>query len=181
MPGQTGQSQRSGSDAPVLASDSVRFVGEPIALVAAESLDIAERALQLIEIEYEKTPGVFDPMDALRPGAPIVNAPDNVVARWKIRRGDCVAGFEMADRVIENTYRVPFVDHAYIEPEAGVGWVDERQVIKPPRLDPGSSNIFGPSRAPWASRRTRFASKGRWSAEAGRRQNLPRRSPATPG
>ena len=74
MPGQTGQKQRTGSDVPVLAVDRVRFYGEPIALVAAETLDIAERALALIEIEYEPLPGVFDPLEALKPGAPIVHA-----------------------------------------------------------------------------------------------------------
>ena len=88
MPGQTGQKRRAGSDAPVLASDVVRFVGEPIALVAAETLAIAEHALELIEIEYEPLPGVFDPLEALKPGAPVVYEPDNVVARWKIRKGD---------------------------------------------------------------------------------------------
>ncbi len=129
MPGQTGRKRRKGSDAPVLASDRVRFVGEPIALVAAETLAIAEQALELIEIEYEPLPGVFDPLEALKPGAPVVNEPDNVVAHWKIRRGDVEAGMAEADLIVENTFRVPFVEHAYLEPEAGVAWVDEQGVI----------------------------------------------------
>lgn len=129
IPGQTGQRIRKGSEAPVLASDRVRYVGEPIALVAAETPEIAERALELIEIEYEPLPGVFDPIEAMKSGAPVVYEPDNIVARWKIRKGDVRAGMEMADLVVENTYRVPFVDHAYIEPEGGVAWVDERGVI----------------------------------------------------
>jgi len=129
MPGQTGQKRRAGSDAPVMATDRVRFVGEPIALVAAETLAIAERALELIEIEYEPLPGVFDPVEAMKPGAPVVYEPDNIVSRWKIRKGDVEAGFAVADEIVENTFRVPFIDHAYIEPEAGVAWVDERDVI----------------------------------------------------
>ena len=129
MPGQTGQKRRAGSDAPVLATDRVRFVGEPIALVAAETLAIAQRALELIEIDYEPLPGVFDPLASLQPGAPVVYEPDNVVSRWKIRKGDVEAGFAVADEIVENTFRVPFIDHAYIEPEAGVAWVDERAVI----------------------------------------------------
>ena len=129
MPGQTGQKRRAGSDAPVLATDRVRFVGEPIALVAAETLAIAQRALELIEIDYEPLPGVFDPLASLQPGAPVVYEPDNVVSRWKIRKGDVEAGFAVADEIVENTFRVPFIDHAYIEPEAGVAWVDERGVI----------------------------------------------------
>jgi CO/xanthine dehydrogenase Mo-binding subunit len=129
MPGQTGQKQRSGSDVPVLASERVRFYGEPIALVAAETLEIAERALQLIEVDYEPLPGVYDPLEAMRPGAPMLQAPDNVVARWKIRKGNLDAGFAAADVIVENTFRVPYQEHAYIEPEAGVAWVDERGVI----------------------------------------------------
>jgi CO/xanthine dehydrogenase Mo-binding subunit len=129
MPGQTGQKRRAGSDAPVLALDRVRFVGEPIALVAAETPEAAEEALALIEIEYERLPGVFDPFEALKPGAPVVYEPDNVVARWKIRRGDVDAGMAAADLIVENTFRVPFVEHAYLEPEAGLAWVDEQGVI----------------------------------------------------
>ena len=136
MPGQTGQKQRSGSDVPVLAADQVRFYGEPIALVAAETLAIAERALTLIEIEYEVLPGVFDPLEALQPGATVENLPDpadpslrNVVARWAIRKGDVNAGFAEADLIVENTFRVPYQEHAFIEPEAGVAWTDERGVL----------------------------------------------------
>jgi CO/xanthine dehydrogenase Mo-binding subunit len=129
MPGQTGQKRRARSDAPVLASDVVRFVGEPIALVAAETLDIARQALELVEIDYQPVPGVYDPLEAMEPGAPIVHPPDNVVARWKIRRGDVEAGMEAADVIVENTFRAPFVEHAFLEPEAGLAWVDEQGVI----------------------------------------------------
>jgi CO/xanthine dehydrogenase Mo-binding subunit len=129
MPGQTGQAQRKGSDAPVLAIDSVRFIGEPIALIAAETEAIAEQALRLIEIEYERTPGIFDPEDGLKPGAPVLHEPDNKVGKWKIRKGDLERGFAEADLIVENTFRVPYQDHAYIEPEAGVGWLDSQGVI----------------------------------------------------
>lgn len=129
MPGQTGQKQRQGSDAPVLAADKVRFMGEPIALVAAETQAIAECALELIEIEYELVPGVFDPLEAMKLGAPVVYEPDNIVSTWKIRKGDVEAGFAAADVIVENTFRVPFIDHAYIEPEAGVAWMNDQDVI----------------------------------------------------
>ncbi|MCX6032555.1 MAG: xanthine dehydrogenase family protein molybdopterin-binding subunit [Chloroflexi bacterium] len=136
IPGQTGQKARAGSEVPILASDSVRYYGEPLALVAAETLDIAEAALRLIEVEYAPLPGVYDPLEALKPGAPLLVPPDppgaglrNAVARWKIRKGDLAAGFADADLVIENTFRLPYQEHAYIEPEAGVAWIDERGVI----------------------------------------------------
>jgi len=129
MPGQTGQKRRAGTDAPVLASEVIRYRGEPIALVAAERLDIAEQALERIEIEYDTLPGVYDPLEAMKPGAPVVYEPDNIVATWKIRKGDVQAGMAMADMIIENTFSVPFVDHAYLEPEAGVAWMDDQNVI----------------------------------------------------
>jgi CO/xanthine dehydrogenase Mo-binding subunit len=129
MPGQTGQKRRAGSDAHILAADIVRFIGDPIALVAAETQDTAERALKLIEVEYEPLPAVYDPLEAMRPGAPVVSTPDNIVARWKIRKGNLQEGMAQADLVVENTYTVPFVEHAYLEPEAGVAWIDERNVV----------------------------------------------------
>ncbi|MCX6054854.1 MAG: xanthine dehydrogenase family protein molybdopterin-binding subunit [Chloroflexi bacterium] len=129
MPGQTGQKQRIGSDVPVLASEQVRYYGEPIALIAAETPDIADKALSLIEISYKPLPGVYDPLEAMKPGAPVVTPPDNIVARWKIRKGNVEDGFEQADLIVENTFRVPYQEHAYLEPEAGVAWVDERGVI----------------------------------------------------
>lgn len=129
MPGQTGQERRKGSDAPVLAARRVRFVGEPVALVAAETLAIAEQALELIKIEYEPLPGVFDPVEAMKPGAPVIHEPDNIVSSWKIRKGNTEAGLASADLIVENTFRVPFIDHAYIEPEAGVAWMDDQDVI----------------------------------------------------
>ena len=129
MPGQTGQKQRTGSDVPVLAYERVRFYGEPIALIAAETLEIAERAMRLMDVDYEPLPGVYDPLEAMKPGAPVVTPPDNIVGRWKIRKGNVDAGFAEADLVIENSFRVPHQEHAYLEPEAGVAWIDERGVI----------------------------------------------------
>ena len=129
MPGQSGRAARTGSDAPVLATDVVRFHGEPIALVAAETLEIAEAALQLIDLQLEPTPGVFCPEQGLMPGAPNVFGTDNAVASYKIRKGDVEKGMAQADLVIENTFFVPFVEHAYLEPEAGVAWVDEQGTI----------------------------------------------------
>jgi CO/xanthine dehydrogenase Mo-binding subunit len=129
MPGQTGREARAGSDAPVLALEAVRYVGEPIALVAAETVALAEEALGRIEIQYEDLPAVFDPEEAMVPGAPILFEPDNVVSRYTIRKGNLEAGMAEADLVVENTFRMPFVEHAYLEPDAGVAWVDEQCVV----------------------------------------------------
>ncbi len=129
IPGVTGTSKRAGTDAPILAHDRVRFMGEAIAIVAAEELAIAEQALDLIEVEYEPYPAVYTPEEAMQPGAPIVTEPDNIVARWRILKGDADAAMRDADVVVEGTYKTQFIDHAYLEPEAGIAWVDENDVL----------------------------------------------------
>ena len=129
IPGVTGTAKRAGTDAPILARDRVRFMGEAIAIVAAEQLAIADRALDLIEVEYEPYPAVFTPEEAMQPGAPIVTEPDNIVARWRIVKGDADAAMRDADVIVEHIYKTQFIDHAYIEPEAGIAWVDENGVL----------------------------------------------------
>ena len=114
---------------PVLAVDRVRFQGEPVVAIAAESPEIADRAADLIEIEYEEIPGVFDPVEALRPGAPEVHHGGNILRRWHLRKGDVGEGFRRADVIVEHTYRTPFIDHVYLETESGIGWIDAEGVL----------------------------------------------------
>ncbi|MDA8250520.1 MAG: xanthine dehydrogenase family protein molybdopterin-binding subunit [Rhodospirillales bacterium] len=128
IPGQTGQARQK-TDQQILVRERVRYFGEPLALIAAESRDIAERALALIDVELEPLAGVFDPFEAMQPGAPVVQGTDNVVATQKIRKGDVAKGFAEADLVIENTFRTQFIEHAFLEPEVGLAWVDENGVI----------------------------------------------------
>src|SRR3989475_12326553 len=109
---------------PVLAADRIRFQGEPVVAIAAETPEIADRAAELVEVDYEELPGVFDPLDALRPGAALVHGDGNVLRRWRLRKGDIAEGFRRAEVVVEHTYRTPFVDHVYLETETGVGWID---------------------------------------------------------
>lgn len=114
----------------VLAEEKVRFLGEPVALVAAESLQTAEKALELIDVEYEPLPGVFDPVEAMKYGAyPVGENESNIVSQFKIRKGYVEAGFVQADVIVENSYQVPFVDHAYLETESGLAWLDEEEVV----------------------------------------------------
>ncbi|HLM05889.1 MAG TPA: xanthine dehydrogenase family protein molybdopterin-binding subunit [Blastococcus sp.] len=114
---------------PVLAADRVRYQGEPIALIAAITAQIAEQAAELIDVEYDDLPGVFDPERALEPGAPLVHDQGNLLVSWIIARGDAAAALAAADVVVEGEYRTQRVEHAYLEPEAGVGWVDTSGVI----------------------------------------------------
>lgn len=128
IPGQTGR-KRLDTDQQILVKERVRYHGEPIALVAAETRDIAEAAARLVSFELEPIPGVYDPEEGLKPGAPIIQGVDNVVAEHKIRKGDVEAGFAAADIVVERTYRTPFQEHAFLEPEVGLAWIDENEVI----------------------------------------------------
>jgi CO/xanthine dehydrogenase Mo-binding subunit len=124
-------------DMPVLAVNKVRFSGEPVAAVAAESLDIAEAALALIDVDYEELPAVYDALKALTPGAPVlhddpaayagapprsVDAP-NVQSYIEWEHGDLDEAFGKADRVFEHTFRTPLTPHGYLEPNASTVWV----------------------------------------------------------
>ena len=120
-------------DVPVLAKDRVRFIGEKVAAVAADSDDVAEHALQLIEVVYEELPAVFDAADALNDDAPRIHADPAAYSTAKLiegspapnlssqvfyRHGDVEAGFAQADRIFERTYEVASVHQGYIEPHA---------------------------------------------------------------
>ena len=114
----------------VLAEKKVRFMGEAVALVAAEIEEIAEKALELIEVKYEPLTGVFDPVEAMKPGAYLVGENDtNIIGEFGTGQGDVKKGFAEADIIIEDTYKVPFVDHAYLEPEAGISWIDDYGIL----------------------------------------------------
>jgi CO/xanthine dehydrogenase Mo-binding subunit len=112
-------------DQPLLATGKVRAVGEPIALIAAESEDAAKRALTLIDVTYEDLPAVFTPAEALKPDAPKIHKKGNVLFTRKLKKGDVERGFRHSDIVIEKTYRTSRIEHSYLEPDAGAGYVDE--------------------------------------------------------
>jgi len=128
IPGQTGR-QRLKTNQQILVREQVRYYGEPLALIAAETPDIAEEAARLITFELEPVPGIYTPEDGLKPDAPVIQGTDNVVSEYRIRKGDVDAGFAEADVIVERTYKTPFQEHAFLEPEAGLAWVDENEVI----------------------------------------------------
>lgn len=111
-------------DWPVLCHDVVRYVGDAVAIVAAESEDIAAKALCLIDVEYAPLPVVADPVYAHSPEAPILhpNHPTgNLLKHIKVRHGDIDRGFTEADVIIEREYRTPIIEHAFLEPECSIG------------------------------------------------------------
>jgi len=119
------------NDQPVMARGKVRYVGEAVAAVAAEDLATAKRALAAIKVVYEPLPAVYDPDEAMRPGAPILHdyAPDNVTKHIPIRVGDVEKGFAESDLVVEENYSTQPIEHAYLEPEAGLAYVDHDGVV----------------------------------------------------
>jgi nicotinate dehydrogenase large molybdopterin subunit len=119
------------NDQPVMARGKVRYVGEAVAAVAAEDVLTAKRALQKITVVYEPLPAVFDPQQAMLPGAPVLHdyAPDNLTKHIPIRVGDVERGFAHSDLIVEQTYTTQPVEHAYLEPEAGLCYVDHDGVV----------------------------------------------------
>ncbi len=109
-------------------TDIVRFVGDQVAVVVAISEREAESAAKLIEIEYEDLPLLDNPVKAMQPGAPILH-PDrgdtNICVHYKIRKGDVDAAFSQADVIVEGEYHTPVQEHAYLQPEAGLAYIDE--------------------------------------------------------
>jgi CO/xanthine dehydrogenase Mo-binding subunit/aerobic-type carbon monoxide dehydrogenase small subunit (CoxS/CutS family) len=119
------------NDQPIMARDKVRYVGEAVAAVAAEDPLTAKRALSSINVVYEPLPAVFDPDEALHAGAPVLHdyAPDNVTKHIPIRVGEVDKGFAESDLVVEETYSTQQIEHAYLEPEAGLAYVDHDGVV----------------------------------------------------
>jgi CO/xanthine dehydrogenase Mo-binding subunit/aerobic-type carbon monoxide dehydrogenase small subunit (CoxS/CutS family) len=119
------------NDQPVMARSKVRYVGEAVAAVAAEDLLTAKRALAAIKVVYEPLLPVFDPDEAMRPGAPMLHnyAPGNVTKHIPIRVGDVDKGFAESDLVVEETYSTQAIEHAYLEPEAGLAYLDHDGVV----------------------------------------------------
>jgi len=113
-------------DQPAIAADKVRYIGDGLAAVFAESFEIAAQAVQKIRVEYEVLPGVFSPEEAARIDAPRVHEKGNLLHQSEIVRGDVEAAFARCAVVEEGTYTTPFIEHAFLEPEAGVGYVDEQ-------------------------------------------------------
>ena len=117
-------------DVPVLAQGVARFIGEQVAAVAADDEDIAQRALDLIEVEYEERPAVLTMDEAKAEGAPLVHEdmlqvkgypkevtePNNVYTVWEWAKGDVDAGMAEADVIVENTFTTPRQHQAYLEP-----------------------------------------------------------------
>ena len=111
-------------DWPVLCGDKVRYSGDAVAIVAADSEFTAARALDLIRVDYEPLSAITDAMAALRPGACVLHEdrPDgNLLKHIKVKKGDVTSGFAAADVIVDRTYRTPTTEHMFLEPECSIG------------------------------------------------------------
>jgi CO/xanthine dehydrogenase Mo-binding subunit len=122
-------------DRHILCTDRVRSVGDPVAGVVAISEEIAENAVRLIEVEYEPLPAVFDPLEAIKPDAPLIH-PDlgsyqvasfllpepgtNISNHFKVRKGDVEAAWPQCDVILDEWYRTPHIQHVPLEPHVAV-------------------------------------------------------------
>jgi CO/xanthine dehydrogenase Mo-binding subunit len=145
------------SDWPIFATDRVRFYGEPVAAVAADTEEIAEQAIALIEVEYDELPGVFDPEYGASAEAPLLH-PDlgdylcapfilpqrgtNISNHFKARKGDIAAGWAEADLIIEHDYRVPHIQHVPLEMHVCVAQQDANEKV----------TLWSSSQSPFAQR-----------------------------
>lgn len=128
----------------VLARDKVRFIGDPVAAVAAESEEIAEEAVDLIDVEYEELPAIFDGEEAFKSDPPVVlhegletykkiaslpaqleGKRPNVFNLFRVRRGNVEAGFKEADFIFENRFTTEMMHHCQMEPHNALAMIDE--------------------------------------------------------
>ena len=111
-----------------VATDIVRFEGDQVAAVVAETEAAAAEAVRLIEVEYEDLPLVTDAIEAMKSGAPQLHperGDSNICVHYKIRKGDVESAFAKADVIVEGEYKTPYQEHAYLQPEAGLAYIDE--------------------------------------------------------
>jgi CO/xanthine dehydrogenase Mo-binding subunit len=112
-------------DQPVLVPDRVRCIGDPVALVAAETIEATEEAGKKVRVFYEDLPCVNSPEEALKLDAPLIHKDGNQLIEFNVIKGDVQKGFKEADLIIEESYETSWVDHAYLEPDAGISFIDE--------------------------------------------------------
>ncbi len=113
------------ADQPLLCEDRVRFAGDRVALVVADTPEIAAAAAGAVTIEYEDLPVVADALEAMRPGAPRVHEDrSNVLLHQKVRKGDVDAAFRSADVVLDAEFSTGWQEHAYLQPDAGIAYWD---------------------------------------------------------
>jgi len=120
-------------DQPVLIGigQKMRFMGDALAIVIAETKETASQAVKLIEVEVEELEVISNPLRAMEKDAPLIHQDSNILATHYLEKGDIKKGFAQADVIVENEYKTTFIDQLPLEVEAGLGFYDEEsKVIK---------------------------------------------------
>src|SRR5688572_1842127 len=139
-------------DWPVMVGigERIRYVGDAIAIVAAETQEIAEQASALIEAEFDLQPVITNPVQARKEGVPQIHEKGNLLKHIKVRKGDMEKGFAESDVILEHTFHTPIYEHAFIEPECSIA-VPTPDGRKAPH-DPGGVEIYCGSQIPYQDR-----------------------------
>ena len=138
-------------DWPILVGlgERVRYVGDALAILAAETQEIANEAIGLIDAEFDELPVVSDPVQARQPDAPVLHANGNLLKHIKVRKGDIDQGFAEADVVLEHTFHTPIMDHAFLEPECSIAVPVKSDNVT---ITSGRMEIYVGSQIPYADR-----------------------------
>lgn len=113
----------------VFAEGKVVQIGAPIAFVVGESEEACEEGMKKIRVDYEELPGVFDPVEAMKEDAPKVHGDSNIIFHYKLRKGNIEEAFKQCAVIAENTYSTHMQEHAFLQPEAGLAYMDGDQVV----------------------------------------------------
>ncbi len=109
----------------VFCEDVVRRIGDPIAFIVAETKKICEEAMNKIIVKYEVLNPILDPIEAMKEDSVKIHGDSNVLYHYKLRKGDALKALEESYYVAKNTYKTHSVDHGFLQPEAGISYVDE--------------------------------------------------------
>ena len=126
-------------DQPLLPDERIRYSGDAVALVVADSPRLAREAVRLVRLDVEELPAVFDAEEAMSPGASEVHEGGNVLLHYKVRKGDIEAGFAEADVIVEREFRTHHQEHAYLEPLGALAVPEEN----------GAVTVFGSMQCPY--------------------------------
>ena len=125
-------------DTPVLAEDRIRFHGEPIAIIAAETREKAKEAAKLVKVEYELLPVIRDVEDAKNPELPALHGDSNLLTEFFNEKGNVEKGFEDSYLIVEDDFETPAQDHGYMEPDACFAYVEDGRLM----VHTSSQNVF---------------------------------------
>lgn len=125
-------------DTPVLAYDRIRFRGEPIAIIAADTREKAKEAAKLVKVEYECLPIVRNTEDAKDPAMPVLHGDSNLMADFFQEKGDVEKAFEESYLIVEDDFETPAQDHGYMEPDACFAYVEDDRLM----VYTSSQNVF---------------------------------------